>query len=213
MTTDTKKCHWIEDEEIWILPKGRLTFVALEKKWRAKDAKADDNGQYAVSIIVPPVADLGPVKKAVKKLAAEHFKDKKGTPVDILDPAKAGGAKSPFLPAEEKISGVTTNDGDEVDLEGWTMIRANSYSRRPVVRNARGELVDVDDLALEAYSGRWARLMVRPKEFTYQGNKGVKFYVEGVQLLKDDDKIGGGGGTSGEAFGAIDDEDEDDSLS
>jgi hypothetical protein len=214
MTTNTKTCHYIEAEDIWILPKGRATFVALEKKWRAKDAKPDEDGQFAVSYIVPDDFDLDPIKKVVKKLAAEKFKTAKGAAVDILstDAKLNGGVASPFLEASEKVQGVTTNEGDEVDIDDWTMIRANSYSRRPIVRNSKGEIVDVDDLALEAYSGRWMRLMVRPKDYEHKGKKGVKFYVEGVQLLGHDDKIGSGGGTSGEAFGAVDDEDGDTGL-
>ncbi len=206
MTRDVKKTHYVEDEDLLILPKGRMTFVALEKKWRAKDAKPDDDGQWAVTVIIPPEFDL----KLAKKHAQEKgklLKDKKGRPIDILDAASRGSVKTPFLDADDKIADVTTNDGDAVDLEGWTMIRANSYSRRPVVRDAQGNIVDTDDLSVEAYSGRWARLMVRPKEYDRKDGKGVKFYVEGVQLLGHDDKIGGGGGTSGEAFGAVDDED------
>ena len=212
-TRDVKKAHFVEAEGIWILPKGRMTFVALEKKWRAKDAKADDNGQYATTVIIPPQFDMSELRKAISTLSKEEFKDKKGNAIDILDDAKRGSIKTPFLDADEKTANVTTNDGDEVDLEGWIMIRANSYTRRPVVRDNKGEVVDPDDLSVEAYSGRWARLMVRPHAYKRDDGKGIKFYVEGVQLLGHDDKIGGGGGTNGEAFGAVDEDDgEDDGL-
>lgn len=211
MTRDVTRCHWVEDEELIILPKGRLTFVALAKKWRSKDAKPDEDGQFATTVIIPPEMNLDLAKKHAQE-AGKEIKDKKGRPIDILDDKSRGSAKTPFLDADDKLSDVTTNEGDEVDLEGWIMIRANSYSRRPVVRDSKGQIVDLDDLEVEAYSGRWARLMVRPKAYNRKDGKGVKFYVEGVQLLGHDDKIGGGGGTSGEAFGAVDDEDEDDAL-
>jgi len=215
MTTNTKITHYIEDEDTYILPKGRMNFVALARKFKnKKSTRKDDEGQFVVSVIIPPTSDLKLVKAAAKKLGGEKFKNKKGQAIDILDVATRGTVKSPFLQADEKLEGVTTNDGDEVDLEGWTMVRANTYTRRPIVRNAKGEVIDVDDLEVEAYSGRWARLMVKLKDYDQEGNKGVKFYIEGVQLLGHDDKIGsGGGGSTGEAFGAVDDEDEDEALS
>ncbi|WP_164084206.1 ssDNA-binding protein, partial [Stenotrophomonas maltophilia] len=61
----------------------------------------------------------------------------------------------------------------------------------------------------EAYSGRWGRLMLQPKAYNRDDNKGVKFYVDAVQLLGNDDSISKGGGSKGEAFSAVDDEDED----
>lgn len=209
MTTNTKITHYVEDEDLYILPKGRMNFVALARKFKnKKSTRENDEGQFVVSCIIPPEFDLTKVKKAVQTLGKEKFKDKKGKPIDLLDDANLKGHKSPFLKADDKLESVTTNDGDEVDLDGWTMIRANTYTRRPVVRNSKGEVIDVDDLEVEAYSGRWCRLLVKPKDYDQEGNKGVKFYLEGVQLLAHDDKIGGGSGSTGEAFGAVDDEDD-----
>ncbi|RRC17286.1 DUF2815 family protein, partial [Escherichia coli] len=81
--------------------------------------------------------------------------------------------------------------------------------KRPVVRNRAGEVLDLDDIQTEAYSGRWGRLMLQPKAYNRDDNKGVKFYVDAVQLLGNDDSISKGGGSKGEAFSAVDDEDED----
>ena len=51
--------------------------------------------------------------------------------------------------------------------------------------------------------------MLQPKAYNRDDNKGVKFYVDAVQLLGNDDSISKGGGSKGEAFSAVDDEDED----
>ena len=63
MTTDLKKWHYIESEDRWMSPKGRLVFVALAKKFRSKDAKPDDEGQYASSIIFRSVISSSLIKR------------------------------------------------------------------------------------------------------------------------------------------------------
>lgn len=211
MTTDLKKWHYIESEDRWMSPKGRLVFVALAKKFRSKDAKPEDEGQYASSLIFAPALNHAPIEKVLKELAkAEKFIDKKKKPIDVSDVDNWAPNKLnwPFLDADVNLADITSK-GEPVDLEGWKLIRPNAYSKRPVVRNAAGEALDLDDITQEAYSGRWARLMVQPKAYNRPDNKGVKFYVDAVQLLGNDDSIGGGGGSKGEAFSAVDDEDDE----
>jgi hypothetical protein len=212
MTNDLKKWHYIESEDRWMSPKGRLVFVALAKKFIGKNAKPEDEGQYAASMIFAPHLNHAPIEKVLKDLAkAEKFVDKKKKLIDVSDVGNWAPNKLnwPFLDADSNLADITSK-GEPVDLEGWKLIRPNAYSKRPVVRNAAGEVLDLDDINQEAYSGRWARLMLQPKAYNRPDNKGVKFYVDAVQLLSNDDSIGGGGGSKGEAFSAVDDEDDSD---
>lgn len=212
MTADLKKWHYIESEDRWMSPKGRLVFVALNKKFIGKNAKPDDEGQYAASMIFAPTLNHKPIETVLKDLAkAEKFVDKKKRIIDVSDVENWAPNKLnwPFLDADANLADITSK-GEPVDLEGWKLIRPNAYSKRPVVRNSAGEVLDLDDIAQEAYSGRWARLMLQPKAYNRPDNKGVKFYVDAVQLLGNDDAIGGGGGSKGEAFSAVDDEDDSD---
>jgi hypothetical protein len=153
----------------------------------------------------PATTKLDNIYKALNEIAAEKFPG-----ADLQNPGKSKvkGLKSPILRADEKVADVTSK-GEAVDLDGWTMVRANAFRSRPVVRNARGEVVEEDDLDVEAYSGRWMRFMVRPSAYDQDGGRGVKFYLEGVQLLGNDDPIGGFKRTDGAAFGAVDDEDDE----
>ena len=214
MTTDLKKWHYIESEDRWMSPKGRLVFVALAKKFRVRDAKPDDEGQFAASMIFAPHVNHAPIEKVILDLAvAEKFKNKKGKIIEssvLSDFTKWSDHKLnfPFLDADINLADITSK-GEPVDLEGWKLIRPNAYSKRPVVRNSAGEVLDLDDIQTEAYSGRWGRLMLQPKAYNRDDNKGVKFYVDAVQLLGNDDSISKGGGSKGEAFSAVDDEDED----
>lgn len=212
MTTDLKKWHYIESEDRWMTPKGRLNFVALAKKWRAKNAKEGDEGQYAASTIFAPTLNHEPIEKVLIELAkGEKFVNKKGKLIDVSDIDNWAPNKLnwPFLDADANLADITSK-GEPVDLEGWKLLRPNAYSRRPVVKNAAGEVLDLDDIIQEAYSGRWARLIVQPKAYNRPDNKGAKFYVDAVQLLSNDDAIGGGGGSKGEAFAAVEDEDDED---
>lgn len=206
---DLNKWTYIEAEDRWMSPKVRLTFVAIAKKFKAKDAKEGDDGSYCSTFIDRPTTDKSAVEKAIKKLSMETFKDKKGNPINVLDKDKRGKVRTPFLDAEEELADITSK-GEAVDLEGWNMVRPNAYSRRPIVKNAQGEVLDLDDIGTEVYSGRWCRQILQMKAYDRLDNKGIKFYVDCIQLLSDDDNIGGGGGSKGEEFEAVD-EDEDDS--
>lgn len=213
---DIKTAHYVEEDDVVITPRGRMSFVALSKKFKSKTSKkADDDGKFAVELNIPPGMNL----KALYKMANEAAKDEfgvevdfgSGKPIKVKVDGKQTTLKSPFLKSDEKLADVTSR-GEPVDLEGYTMLRTSAYTRRPKVRDQAGEELDTDDIDTEAYSGRWARIMVRAKGYR-NDQFGVTFYLEGVQLLKHDDKIGGGpGAVSGEAFGAVDDEDDEDEV-
>lgn len=211
--SNTKVCHYLENDNVWVTPRGRSIFVFLHKPVPKKGGLPGD--KYAASLMFDPALDLGLLDKA----ACDALKDKFGITVKTLldgdakikDPVKKTTKvfKSPFLPADEKLADVTSA-GEPVDLEGWKQIRTHS-KRQPKVRNDAGVELDLDGIETEAYSGRWMRIMVRPFCYEVDGNQGVSFGLESVQLLRNDDAIGGGGApVSGDAFGAAEDEDEDD---
>ncbi len=174
MSDPLKKCRYVEKTDAWVTPRGRATFVAIADKWVDKNKK-DDDGQFALTLIFPPDVDLGPLKTLAGEKAVAKFGK------------SAKGIKSPMIPADEKnIKGL-----DDVDLSGWTMIRANTYKARPTVVKRDGTKVEHEDLAPECYSGRWMCMSVRAHAYDQQGNKGVKFYLGNIQLLDDDEHLGG----------------------
>jgi hypothetical protein len=211
MTNDLKKTHYVEADDVYITPKGRGNFVFLHAKFLKKGGQGDP--KYVVSMILPPDADLKLLDKAAKEAAKAEgwdvptFLDGE---VKIKKDKKTLVIASPFIAADEKLADVTSK-GEEVDLEGWKMLRCSS-KRRPNVRDNKGELIDLDDLEEAAYSGRWLRLMVRPYAYgPIEGNQGVAFGLEGAQLLGHDDKLGGAPASpTGDAFSAVDDDEDDD---
>lgn len=202
--SNIRKSHYDEDEDVYITCKGRSTFVALSRKFKSKKSKkVDDAGKFAVELIFPPEADLKMLYKGANDAAHEKW-----AKVNFTKPGvNSAGKKTPFLKAEDKLSDITSK-GDAVDLEGWTMLRTTAYTRRPTVRNAQGEELDLDDIEIEAFTGRWMRIGVRFKPYE-NDQDGVTAYLESVQLLSKDDKIGGGAAVKGEGFCAVDDDDED----
>lgn len=202
-----KKTHLVADGGglNFVTPRGRMTFVALDKKFKARDAKEGDDGAYIVAMLLDADTDIGPLYAACTAAVKEKF----GVAAKLVDYAKGidKGFRSPFLPADEKLS---AEEHGVDSLEGRILLRANSYKYRPGVRNAQGEIVDPDELAVETYPGRFARIEVRVHAFDQAGNKGVKFYLQGVQLLARGEKLKNAGpsGTADNFAAVVDDEDE-----
>jgi hypothetical protein len=147
---------------------GRLSYAQFlfEPNPDAKTKKGDQ--KYTLSFLMPPGSDLTAAKKMANDAIVEQW------PVEAKRPR---GLKSPFLDAEEKM-------GDE--WKGWTLIRT-STTRKPGVILPSGSDAKPEDV----YSGRWARLSLNAGTFDVDGNRGVSFFLNNVQLLKHDDPIGG----------------------
>ena len=199
------KTHLLDaDERRFITPKGRMTFVAFAKKFKNKDAAPDDKGQYAGALIIPPTADISPLIADASDLARTLFGDKK---IDFAKKGTYRGIKTPFLDAAERAS------AEELgldSLEGYAMIRANSYRGPIPLRLASDTPVPIDEYEVEAYRGRYARFEVKTHGYKRSDGNGVKFYLQGVQLLGNAPKLKGGASVgTADNFGAVEDEDED----
>lgn len=181
MSIALNKCMYVEKTQTYITCRGIITFGAIYKKWKDKK-KPDDDGQFALTLILPPDSDL----TILKDVAAETAKEKFG--------AKAKGLKTPFLKAEDKLE--ADRMPADFDPTGWTMLRANTYQKRPNVIGADGSTIAEDDLVDEVYNGRWARMSVRPHAYDHDGNKGVKLYLHNIQLLEDAEKWPSSGGST-----------------
>lgn len=162
--TDFTKCRVSQAGNI-ITPKARLSFPQV---FTAKAAPGSDKLKFSVSLLIPPTSDIGLLIDAVKKTAAEKWGDKL--------PAKL---KSPFLKAED-----FEYDGYE---EGWVLLRATSL-QKPGIVDATGQNCDEES---QVYPGRWCVASLRPFAYDTNGNRGVSFGLQNIQLLDHDDPIGG----------------------
>ncbi len=149
-------------------PKGRLSYpylLAPNPKAKTKDGKL----KYTCSLVIPPGSDMTTMKLA----AAECAKEKWGEKVTTMK------LKSPFLDAEEKMG---------PEWKGWTVIRVSTTNQPGVVGpNNSPDGIEPKDI----YPGRWAYLTLNPGDYDVDGNRGVSFFLNNVQLLDHDEPIAG----------------------
>lgn len=162
--SDFTKCKVTASGNI-ISPKARISFPQV---FTAKKAPGADKEKFSASFLLPPNHDITLLKQAAEKAAKEKWGDKL--------PAKL---KSPFLKAED-----FEYEGYE---KGWVLIRATSL-QKPGIVNAKAENVDEES---EVYPGRWCIASLRPFAYEFNGNRGVSFGLQNIQLLDHDDPIGG----------------------
>lgn len=186
MTINFKTCRESKSGNGNILsPKARMSFVTLLEPRKPKSGQGD--AKYSVTILIPADADITLLKQAAAAKAKEKWGDKL--------PAKL---KSPFLKAEEQINEKTGEPWTGY-LPGMIAIRATAKTR-PGIVHPSGKAVDEGDIGKEAYSGRWATVSLRAFHYDVDGNKGVSFGLQNVQLLDRDEPLGGGRASAEDEF-------------
>ena len=169
-----------------ITARAKLSYPTLFVPRAMAGAAENAEKKYSTSILLPPTADITLLKDAAAKTAREKWG------ADL--PRKM---KSPFLKAGE-IEGAK-GPAYPPEYADWIVIRTTS-KQKPGVVDARG--VNVDDEA-EVYAGRWARVSLRAFAYDTQGNRGVSFGLQNVQLLDHDTPIAGARVKAEDEFEAV----------
>ena len=182
------QCHITPSGSI-LTPRGRGWFVAIAKKFKKRDAKPDDDGAYIMTLVLPPNADISTIKEAVKKKAQEKW----GADMP-------GNLKLPY----KKCKDVFNDKGYKKyppELDECYQLTANTYKQQPGIADAKGNNIGVllqgennderqQRIEKECYSGRHYRMTVQPSVFNNE-SRGVKLYLQNIQLLDYGDVIGG----------------------
>lgn len=160
-----------------ITPKGRLSFAQyILKKGKPKNAPAGQEEKYSTSLLIPKTADLTLLREAIVACA----KGKYGANVPK-------GLKFPILEAFD------ADKSEKDQYEGYTkdfwLIRPTS-KQKPGVVDASGKHVGDDAAASEIYSGRWACVSLNPFPYDF-GKPGIGLGLQNVQLLENDESLGG----------------------
>jgi len=146
-------------------------------------AQSDQPGaklKYSCALLIPPGVDLTELKAAATAKAKETLG------------AKAAGCKSPFLNPLEK--------GYDEEFKGWTLLRMSSDMKPDIVGpNPKDHIEE----PREVYPGRWARISTNPYAYNKNGNKGVTFGLNNIQLLDHDEPIAGGRTRAEDDFEAV----------
>lgn len=161
--------------------KGRLAFVQLNEPKLKPGAKPGAKPKYGAAILLPKGSDIKALRDLVESKAKEAFGDK------LKNPKFKEKLKLPI----KKCSDCTDKDGNiysGFDDPRFEYCIWPQTTTKPGIVDARGEAVTEPS---EVYSGRWGRLNVHAFKFDVDGNYGISFGLDNVQLLDPDEMMGG----------------------
>jgi hypothetical protein len=128
----------------------------------------DKKSKYEVVMLFPKDTDLSALKKAVTDMLTAKFG---------VDKAKWPKGRNPF------------RDGDEMaHLNGYagnTFLSAKSTRPVGVVDERCVPIADENGF----YPGVYARAIVAPYWYDYNGNKGIGFFLNGLQRMKHGERL------------------------
>lgn len=176
-----------------ITPEFRGSWVFLTRP-QIKDKLKPENGKaYSITAFFPPEADLSALKTAASEAVLKKFGTLDKAPKVFRSPFRVNGDQ------DKPQAGIP---------EDWTLMRfsmnefdRNGAQQRPgLVDASRQDIIDDS----EVYSGAWFRAQVNASWYDMSGNKGVGFYLQNVQKLRDDEPLGGSRVPASKAFEAFD---------
>jgi hypothetical protein len=176
-----------------VTPTGRVSYANVFEPRKQKNPKPGEKPKYGMDLIFDSKTDLKPLRLAVKAAIVEKFgPDKTKWPKNIKRPFKDGNEKSDQEGYAGKIyiSPTSNNKPGVIDRDGVTHITQESG---------------------DFYSGCSARAAITAGYYDTSGNKGVTFYLDHVQKMKDGEAFSGRGRPEDvfDAVGDADDEDDD----
>jgi len=153
----------------------------------------DENEAYSCMGLIPKT-DLDTINKIKKSV--EAFKS---------DPKAITKWGSKWLASFKTPlrDGDTERDTEQnPEYKGCYFINCNTYTKPGVVDAQLQEIIN----PAQVYSGCNARISIAPAAFNTDGNKGIKLYLNNVQVLPGGERIGGGGSRPDEDFTAVQDD-------
>lgn len=153
-------------------PEFRLCFPALfEPKSFDTDTSQNANAKYSMVMVFPKSADISALKEAATAAILAKWPDKASRPKNL---------KSPFRDGSEKE-----------DWEGFgsetIFIAASTKSRPGIVDQKRQPIFDSNEI----YAGCYCRATIVPWAYDKAGNRGVSFWINNVQKLRDGESLSG----------------------
>jgi len=186
------------------VPIFRGAFVQLfdPKSVTRKDkdtGEKKDVDQWKITMLFKPDEKLTEIKALATKLMEDKFGDKKNWPKPFHATNNPNGWTAPWRKQWEKCA-----DNPDIDKsysgfnkEGLFM-NASTYTQPEVVDQNVQLILDKK----KTYSGAW--FMASITLFWYDNeSKGIGCSLGPVQLIKDDDPLGGGGISASEAFAPV----------
>lgn len=152
-------------------PIGILSFPVL---FSPRPRAPGQEPVYQCSLLFDEAAQRDPAYQALRKAVRDEIDDKNG-PGKSQDKAFMQGVRNPFRPCGEKAyKGYDIPNG--VFISPWTK------SRPGVVDAQLNEIMVPDDV----WAGQLARATVQPFWYSQQGNRGINFALNNLQICRAD---------------------------
>lgn len=157
-------------------PVGRASYVHVFQP--QKDEKSGKS-TYSITLLFPKNADISVLKAAYQAAIAERWPGK-----------KPGGIRSPFRDGDEVDDEGTRKRGPEYAGMTYVTFRTDaSLGRKPGVVDAGLNEVTQSDGKL--YSGAYVKVSFSAYAYERDGNRGVSFGLNNVQVIKDGERFDG----------------------
>ena len=170
----------------------RLSYAHLVQPEEAMDGGA---AKYSTSILIPK--DDQATVEAIRRAVEAAYKVGEGR-------LRGNGRNVPPLATlRTPLRDGDTERPDDEAYRGCWFLTARSTTKPGIVDRNLNEVID----PAEVYSGRWARVSMTAFAYNNNGNRGIGMGLLNVQLLDDDEPLGGGRSRPQDDFGSIDDED------
>jgi hypothetical protein len=201
---------YTDGKEKFIKIRGRLSYPAFGNKKVNKDEESGKTRENWGGVIMLP--------KATHKEAHDRFKA-------MIEEIKANavnektGKKGVII----ESGNLCLKDGDEKEdeaMHGHWLITFSDSKRQPAIRRKSGEIMmDKDEVDNLFYGGCWGEVLLRPWYFNGKAKNDPKPYPKriacgftGAQFVKDDEPFGTGRIDDSDAWGSIEEDDDDDGL-
>lgn len=161
-------------------PVFRVSWPAILQP-KANELNADKVLEYSLVALFPKGTDLSKLKAAAKEAVIRKWG---------ADPAKhPKNLRNPFRDQGEKVR--TDDEGKEIlpggHEKGAIFITMKNRKKPSLVNQQVTPITD----ETEFYAGCYAQAVVKANAYDTKGNRGVGFYVDHIQKVRDGDPLDG----------------------
>lgn len=166
----------------FLFPKDpAATYARLEREEKLPAGAA----AKLVAVYAPRMSAM---EAAVMEKAAEYFGGKDKVPYGVRSKDLGKSSGWPFRDQGQK-------EGDNYEPGALFLSHVSTRRAPKIVDRARQPITDMD----KVYSGVWAICSLNVYGYNNEGNKGISFGLNNVQIIADDERLGGGAGGDPEA--------------
>lgn len=167
----------------------RASYPHLDKAWAKNDK---DKKKYSITGLAPKETH-----EEAKKLLVEEINK-------LLTSSKIGK-----LASEHKFVRNGDDSGKDENEGHWIIKASENEGRRPTVRDQKGRLVEIEDIAELIYPGCFVNILLRPWAQNNEHGKKINANLIGVQFAKKGERFGEAPIDDEDAWDEVESDDDD----